>query len=149
MITGLRDVALRCCRPTSLSLNSPHTTPHLWLLDILVDHNAESHAPTYLPQSSAFIMETFRFRLNCIDHYQAAPTELDPLLRRNAGLSQRQAAPQVPIIRAFGATETGQKVCAHIHGALPYLYLEYNGTLEKDVGRRDPDSRQHHTDTVK
>ncbi|KAI4607353.1 hypothetical protein J4E80_009748 [Alternaria sp. BMP 0032] len=78
-------------------------------------------------------MDTFRFRLNCIDNYQAAPTDIDPLLRRNAGPAGRLGAPQVPVIRAFGATETGQKVCAHIHGALPYLYLEYNGSLEKDV----------------
>ncbi|KAH4179786.1 DNA polymerase [Parastagonospora nodorum] len=78
-------------------------------------------------------MDTFRFRLNCIDNYQATPTDLDPVLRRNAGPTKRQDAPQVPIIRAFGATETGQKVCAHIHGALPYLYLEYNGSLEKEV----------------
>jgi DNA polymerase zeta len=79
-------------------------------------------------------MDPFRFRLNCIDHYQAVPTDLDPVLRRNAGPKQRQGAPQVPVIRAFGATETGQKVCAHIHGALPYLYLEYKGSLETDVG---------------
>ncbi|KAJ4358509.1 DNA polymerase zeta [Didymosphaeria variabile] len=77
-------------------------------------------------------MNTFRFRLNCIDHYQAVPTELDPALRRAPGSSQRQRAPPVPVIRVFGATETGQKVCAHIHGALPYLYLEYNGSLEHD-----------------
>ncbi|KAF2856840.1 DNA polymeras-like protein zeta catalytic subunit [Plenodomus tracheiphilus IPT5] len=76
-------------------------------------------------------MNSFRFRLNCIDNYQATPTDLDPLLRRNAGLNSRLAAPQVPVIRAFGATETGQKVCAHIHGALPYLFLEYSGSLEK------------------
>jgi len=82
-------------------------------------------------------MDTFRFRLNCIDNYQAAPTDIDPLLRRNAGPAGRLGAPQVPVIRAFGATETGQKVCAHIHGALPYLYLEYNGSLEKDVGACD------------
>jgi DNA polymerase zeta len=80
-------------------------------------------------------METFRFRLNCIDNYQAAPTDLDPLLRRNPGPAGRLGAPQVPVIRAFGATETGQKVCAHIHGALPYLYLEYHGGLAKDIGR--------------
>lgn len=80
-------------------------------------------------------MNTFRFRLNCIDHYQATPTDLDPVLRRKAGLVHRQNAPQVPVIRVFGATETGQKVCAHIHGALPYLYLEYSGSLEKDAGR--------------
>ncbi|KAF2791127.1 hypothetical protein K505DRAFT_377011 [Melanomma pulvis-pyrius CBS 109.77] len=78
-------------------------------------------------------METFRFRLNCIDHYQAIPTDLDPVLRRGAAPSQRQNAPQMPVIRVFGATETGQRVCAHIHGALPYLYLEYNGSLEKAV----------------
>jgi len=84
-------------------------------------------------------METFRFRLNCIDHYQAIPTDLDPLLRRGVAPSQRQNAPHVPVIRVFGATETGQKVCAHIHGALPYLYLEYSGSLEKTAGRwNDP-----------
>ena len=53
-------------------------------------------------------METFRFRLNCIDNYQAAPTDLDPPLRRNPGPAGRLGAPQVPVIRAFGATETGQ-----------------------------------------
>ena len=81
-------------------------------------------------------MDTFRFRLNCIDHYQATPTELDPVLRRGAGPSQRQNAPKVPVIRVFGATESGQKVCAHIHGALPYLYLEYKGSLDKDECKR-------------
>lgn len=90
----------------------------------------ESHLLSYV------VMDTFRFRLNCIDNYQATPTDLDPALRRGAGPSQksREASPQVPVIRAFGATETGQKVCAHIHGALPYLYLEYTGSLETDVG---------------
>ncbi|KAH9863297.1 hypothetical protein IAQ61_009574 [Plenodomus lingam] len=78
-------------------------------------------------------MDTFRFRLNCIDHYQATPTDLDPPLRRITGPNSRLSAPQVPVIRAFGATETGQKVCAHIHGALPYLFLEYSGSLEEHV----------------
>ncbi|KAF1365689.1 DNA polymeras-like protein zeta catalytic subunit [Lizonia empirigonia] len=80
-------------------------------------------------------MDTFRFRLNCIDNYQATPTDLDPALRRGVGPSQksREASPKVPVICAFGATETGQKVCAHIHGALPYLYIEYTGSLEQDA----------------
>ncbi|KAF2271095.1 hypothetical protein CC78DRAFT_557135 [Lojkania enalia] len=78
-------------------------------------------------------MEVFRFRLNCIDHYQATPTDLDPILRRGSGPSQRQNAPPVPVIRVFGAAETGQKVCAHIHGALPYLYVEYDGSLDGDA----------------
>jgi DNA polymerase zeta len=39
------------------------------------------------------------------------------------------------VIRVFGATETGQKVCAHIHGAFPYLYVEYTGSLIPDDGK--------------
>jgi DNA polymerase zeta len=77
--------------------------------------------------------QPFRFRLNCIDHYQAAPTHLDPQLASGTDASGADA-PAVPIIRVFGATETGQKVCAHIHGAFPYLYLEYKGGLEADDG---------------
>ena len=70
----------------------------------------------------------FRFRLNCVDHYQATPTDFDPQLFGTSP-SQVKNGPAVPVIRAFGATETGQKVCAHIHGALPYLYIVYNGSL--------------------
>lgn len=79
-------------------------------------------------------METFRLRLNCLDHYQATPLDFDPPVpRANGGLAQT-ARPPVPVIRAFGATETGQKVCAHIHGAFPYLYIEYSGSLNpRDV----------------
>lgn len=71
-------------------------------------------------------MDLFRVRLNCVDFYQADPTELDPPLWQDAAT---KVAPQVPVIRVFGATETGQKVCAHIRGAFPYLYLEYHGSL--------------------
>lgn len=77
-------------------------------------------------------MERFRVRLNCVDFYQATPTSLDPPLWGHQTKASQQNAPQVPIIRVFGATETGQKVCAHIHGAFPYLYLEYDGSLVQD-----------------
>ncbi|SPQ19737.1 b8231684-30ab-4494-a2bb-b7a53b47e0f7 [Thermothielavioides terrestris] len=76
-------------------------------------------------------MDVFRVRLNCIDHYQAAPTRYDPPLRRDAHLTEAAKQPKVPVIRVFGSTETGQKVCAHIHGAFPYLYIEYGGPLDK------------------
>ncbi|KAI0008624.1 hypothetical protein F4779DRAFT_586084 [Xylariaceae sp. FL0662B] len=80
-------------------------------------------------------MDVFRVRLNCIDHYQATPTKYDPPLRNDIRLSQLEKEPKVPVIRVFGSTETGQKVCAHIHGAFPYLYIEYNGSLlPNDVG---------------
>jgi DNA polymerase zeta len=38
------------------------------------------------------------------------------------------------VIRVFGSTETGQKVCAHIHGAFPYLFVEYKGSLKAEEG---------------
>ncbi|KAF3802273.1 DNA polymerase zeta catalytic subunit, partial [Colletotrichum gloeosporioides] len=85
--------------------------------------------------SLAATMDLFRVRLNCIDHYQATPTRYDPQLRNDIGPAQAKKGPKVPVVRVFGSTETGQKVCAHIHGAFPYLYVEYQGSLEpEDVG---------------
>lgn len=83
-------------------------------------------------------MDLFRVRLNCIDNYQSVPTQFDPQLRNNVNPSQVSKEPSVPVIRVFGATETGQKVCAHIHGAFPYLYIEYAGSLV-------PEKRKSHT----
>ena len=83
-------------------------------------------------------MDLFRLRLNCIDHYQATPTRYDPQLRKDVRPSQVAKGPKGPVVRVFGATETGQKVCAHIHGAFPYLYVEYDGGLAQDEGQREP-----------
>lgn len=85
-------------------------------------------------------MDSFRVRLNCIDHYQATPTVYDPQLRNDIRPSQVAKGPKVPVIRVFGSTETGQKVCAHIHGAFPYLYVEYPGTPDPDQGEFDVES---------
>lgn len=85
-------------------------------------------------------MDIFRVRLNCIDHYQAVPTPYDPPLRKDVRLSQLRKEPKVPVVRVFGSTETGQKVCAHIHGAFPYLYIEYHGSLRPDDGEPLPDT---------
>jgi DNA polymerase zeta len=80
-------------------------------------------------------MEPFRVRLNCIDHYQATASELDPALPFRDGASEKDFRPNVPVIRVFGATETGQRVCVHVHGAFPYLYIEYNGSLAPEAGQ--------------
>lgn len=79
-------------------------------------------------------MDLFRVRLNCIDHYQATHTRYDPQLRNDVSASQLSKGAKVPVVRIFGSTETGQKVCAHVHGAFPYLYVEYPGTLEPEEG---------------
>ncbi|KAJ5726189.1 C4-type zinc-finger of DNA polymerase delta [Penicillium malachiteum] len=78
-------------------------------------------------------MDPFRVRLNCIDHYQATASELDPPLPFRDGASEKTYRPRVPVIRVFGATETGQKICVHVHGAFPYLYIEYTGSLEPEA----------------
>ena len=80
-------------------------------------------------------MALFRVRLNCVDHYQAIPSHFDPNLQHGRSASQRKEAPTIPVIRVFGATEAGQKVCAHVHGALPYLYIEYDGSLVPEDGK--------------
>ncbi|KAF8436163.1 polymerase zeta subunit [Terfezia claveryi] len=72
---------------------------------------------------------SFRVRLNNIDSYQARPSPLDPLL---PSIRPGQAPRSVPVIRIYGATETGQKVCTHVHGVFPYLYVEYTGSLVPD-----------------
>lgn len=79
-------------------------------------------------------MDPFRVRLNCIDHYQATASELDPPLPLRDGASAKDWRPRVPVIRVFGATETGQRVCVHVHGIFPYLYIEYNGPLGPEAG---------------
>jgi hypothetical protein len=75
----------------------------------------------------------FKFRLNCIDHYQALATFLDPILP-DASSQGLDRPSKVPVIRVFGSTETGQKVCAHVHGAFPYLFIEYKGSLKAEEG---------------
>ncbi|RHZ56018.1 DNA-directed DNA polymerase zeta catalytic subunit REV3 [Aspergillus thermomutatus] len=80
-------------------------------------------------------MEPFQVRLNCVDHYQATPSEFDPPLPYRDGAAGKYDQSKVPVIRIFGATETGQKVCVHVHGAFPYLYIEYDGPLDPEQVR--------------
>ncbi|KAB5546990.1 hypothetical protein GE09DRAFT_1129360 [Coniochaeta sp. 2T2.1] len=77
--------------------------------------------------------QLFRVRLNCIDYYRASPTRYDPVLRKHVRGSQLSKEPEVPVVRVFGSTETGQKVCAHIHGAFPYMFVEYTASLAPEV----------------
>ena len=80
-------------------------------------------------------MELFRVRLNCIDHYQGLLSELDPPVFGKHATQHKGRLPKVPVVRAFGSTPTGQKVCAHVHGAFPYLYVEYLDELRPSEGK--------------
>lgn len=82
-------------------------------------------------------MVAFSVRLNCVDHYQATRSFLDPQVPITLDdVKEDEVAPKVPVIRVFGSTPNGAKVCAHIHGALPYLYIKYNGSLIPEDGKR-------------
>ncbi|KAK9370899.1 hypothetical protein V1509DRAFT_656586 [Lipomyces kononenkoae] len=72
----------------------------------------------------------FRFQLNCIDYYHEVPTLYD---RKTSPLGDNEEYEfyKIPIIRVFGNSDSGQKVCAHIHGIYPYLFIEYQGSLDK------------------
>lgn len=65
-----------------------------------------------------------RIRLNNQDFYSASPTELDPALPL---VSTAVGVPDVPIIRVFGTNSDGEQVLCHVHGALPYIYVDYPG----------------------
>ncbi|KAK9457853.1 hypothetical protein V1511DRAFT_454690 [Dipodascopsis uninucleata] len=64
-----------------------------------------------------------RFQLNYIDSYQSEPGPLD--IRHEK--EKDKEFYRVPVIRVFGNTDAGEKICVHIHGVYPYLFIEYKG----------------------
>ncbi|KDN41161.1 hypothetical protein K437DRAFT_238501 [Tilletiaria anomala UBC 951] len=70
----------------------------------------------------------FRVRLINIDH---AMTEAGPFDRTETAFSPSPLA-RVPVLRVFGATPAGQRVCMHVHGFFPYTYVEYKGALQPE-----------------
>lgn len=82
-----------------------------------------------------------RFRLTYIDSVQSSPDSLPPPptahdkstpfipARRIPFANSSISIDRVPEIRIFGATEAGQRCCIHLHGTLPYVYIEYEGKV--------------------
>ncbi|CAL8086496.1 unnamed protein product [Orchesella dallaii] len=68
--------------------------------------------------SSIFSRAMLSQRIVNIEYYMAAPVkEFDNMYSdfRNSSVKR------VPVIRIFGATPAGQKICANIHGVYPYI----------------------------
>ena len=70
----------------------------------------------------------FRVRLINIDHILTVPGPLDRT--QCAFNAEGQTLRKVPILRIFGATPAGQRVCLHIHNVYPYCYVQYKGSLD-------------------
>ncbi|XP_071444719.1 DNA polymerase zeta catalytic subunit-like [Hetaerina americana] len=63
-------------------------------------------------------------RIVTADHYMTAPSpDLDVFYSDFRGCEVKQ----VPVIRIFGSNATGKKVCLHVHGVFPYIYVPYDG----------------------
>ncbi|XP_013591840.1 PREDICTED: DNA polymerase zeta catalytic subunit isoform X1 [Brassica oleracea var. oleracea] len=62
----------------------------------------------------------FSLRIVSIDYYMAAPIPAYDLCYSSF---QGGEVKEVPVIRVYGSTPSGQKTCLHIHRALPYLYI--------------------------
>lgn len=84
------------------------------------------------------IPSTFiRFRLSNIDTISSnLKFNLNNYDTRNSlwSKNEKEGLNSVPIIRIFGATDKGQRVVAHIHGTFPYLYIQYKGSLNPEIG---------------
>lgn len=70
------------------------------------------------------------FSLNYLDYELYPPSDLDQ--RRHAFDPVDSFHQNVPIVRIFGRTDAGQHVCALIHGVFPYMYIDYDGSLEDE-----------------
>lgn len=72
----------------------------------------------------------FRVRLINIDHILTVPTPFD---RTSCAFNaEGQPLRKVPVLRLFGATPAGQRVCLYIHNVYPYCYIQYKGSLDPD-----------------
>ncbi|KAE9593684.1 hypothetical protein Lal_00036393 [Lupinus albus] len=74
--------------------------------------------------------EIFSVRIVSIDYYMAPPiSEFDI----SYSTFHRGKVKEVPVIRVYGSTPSGQKTCLHIHKALPYMYVPCSDiTLQLD-----------------
>ena len=70
------------------------------------------------------------FDIKAIDYYITIPNkEHDICYSSLTGT----AINQVPILRIWGSTPNGEKVCCHLHKIFPYFYLEYLASKDENI----------------
>lgn len=87
----------------------------------------EEAAPSLLPSTPTRV---FSLRIVTLDYYMAPPL---PDLDACYSSLQGQPIAEVPVVRIFGTTLAGQKMCLHLHKAFPYFYVPYDQDLPQDI----------------
>lgn len=83
------------------------------------------------------IKPLIRFRLTQLDTISLSPDDCSThALRTSPFLPAGRQLYKVPVIRIFGATPAGQRVLAHVHGAMSYFYVQYDGPIDPDTVHR-------------
>lgn len=92
---------------------------------------ATDTAPATSSTTGTAAQPFLRVRLINIDHVCSAPGPFDRTAC--AFLPPHEELRKVPVLRIFGATPNGQRVCLHLHGIFPYCYIPYHGELKPDI----------------
>lgn len=66
--------------------------------------------------------EKLKVQAVAFDYYMTKPTHATPHYQRWKDLQEEVV---FPVIRVFGPTPGKQKACVHVHGVLPYMYVQY------------------------
>lgn len=52
-----------------------------------------------------------------------------------AGPLDDSTLPRAPVLRVYGQSSLGRKVCLHIHQVYPYFFVEYGGQTDPVSGK--------------
>lgn len=66
--------------------------------------------------------EKLKVQAVAFDYYMTKPTHATPQYQKWKDLQEEVV---FPVIRVFGPTPGKQKACVHVHGVLPYMYVQY------------------------
>ncbi|DBA81937.1 hypothetical protein WJX77_000726 [Trebouxia sp. C0004] len=89
--------------------------------------------------SSSTSLQPFALRLVSIDYYLAKPA---PKVDVSYAPLEGTSIEQVPVVRVFGSTPSGQKACVHLHKAFPYFYVPYDNSFPDEPAQAQTFLRQ-------